>query len=251
MEPAAARLPAQRILGIPVHPVDYEQALAQIERWLQGDGAAPLRHICTVNPEFIMAARADPAFRAALLRAELNVPDGFGILWALRLRGVKLRQRVTGADLIPRLARRAERKAWRLFLLGAGPGVAARAAAQLRRRFPALIVSGVHSGSPAAADWPEIQRLIAASRPHILLVAFGHPRQDLWIEQHRQQLPGLVAMGVGGALDFLAGDVRRAPLWMRERGLEWLFRLGLQPWRWRRMRRLPLFALLALLDRRG
>ncbi len=243
---------SRQVLGIPVQAVDYALTLQHIRQWLEPDaGPSPpsgLFHICTVNPEFILETRRNPAFRTVLRHAELNVPDGAGILWALRLQGIRLPARVTGTDLIPYIARLAARQGWRLFLLGAAPGVAEQAARQLCTAHPALQICGTYSGSPADQDWPAIQTQLHRSRPHILLVAFGHPRQDLWIAQHRADLAGMVAMGVGGAFDFLAGHIRRAPPWMQQHGLEWLFRLCLQPRRWRRMIRLPWFVVLVLVQ---
>lgn len=252
---ACAGISSHQVLDIPIQAVDYASVLRLICQWLEPDGiqAPPsaLFHVCTVNPEFILETRRNAAFRTVLLHAELNVPDGVGILWALRLQGIRLSARVTGTDLIPHIAQRAARHGWRLFLLGAAPGVAAEAARQLCTRYPALQICGTHSGSPADQDWPAIQAKLHRSRPHILLVAFGHPRQDLWIAQHRSDLKGMVAMGVGGAFDFLAGHVQRAPRWMQQHGLEWLFRLCLQPRRWRRMIRLPWFVVLVLMQRFG
>ncbi len=245
--PQAARM----VLGVPVHPATQDQVIAYIENWLnpesRKDHSPPLRHICTVNPEFIMAARRQPAFRSVLCASDLNVPDGVGVTWALRLppAGISV-ARVTGADLVPRIAQTASVRGWRLLLLGASPGVADRAAARLRQRCPGLVVRGLHGGTPFTQDWPKTKAELKAFQPHILLVAFGHPQQDIWIEEHRAELPGMVAMGVGGALDFLSGEVRRAPGWMRQFGLEWLFRLLLQPRRLARMSQLPIFVGLVL-----
>ena len=204
--------------------------------------------VCTVNPEFIMAARRHPAFAQALAAADLCTPDGIGVLWAARLAGVRLDERVTGSDAIYRLCERAAAQGWRVFFLGAAPGVAERAAAELARLYPGLPVAGTYGGSPADADWPQIRQRLAAAQADLLFVAYGHPRQDTWIHQHREELPVAVALGVGGAFDFVAGITPRAPLWLRRLGLEWLFRLARQPWRWRRMAALPLFALLVLVE---
>ena len=206
------------------------------------------RQVCTVNPEFIMAARRHPAFGQALAAADLCTPDGVGVLWAARLSGVPLDERVTGSDAIYRLCERAALQGWRIFFLGAAAGVAERAAAELARLYPGLRVAGTYGGSPAEADWPQIQQQLAAAQADLLFVAYGHPRQDIWIQQHREELPVAVALGVGGAFDFVAGVTQRAPLWLRRLGLEWLYRLVRQPWRWRRMATLPLFALLVLLQ---
>jgi N-acetylglucosaminyldiphosphoundecaprenol N-acetyl-beta-D-mannosaminyltransferase len=181
-----------------------------------------------------------------LNRADLRVADGVGVLWAARLLGAPLRERVTGSDGIYAICERAAHQGWRVFLLGAAPGVAERAAARLTARYAGLQVVGTYAGSPVETEWPAIHTRLQEARPHILLVAYGHPRQDLWIDQHRHELPATVAMGIGGALDFVAGVAQRAPLWMRRIGLEWLHRLVRQPWRWRRMTKLPLFALRVL-----
>lgn len=255
--------PSVEILGVRVHQVNFAQTLDQIARWIQDSHTtqslisnlqSPNRfthQLCTVNPEFVMEARRNPAFAAVLDRADLCAPDGIGILWAGRLLGRPFTERVTGSDGIYRICERAAEEGWRVFFLGAGPGVAEQAAARLAARYPGLTVAGTHSGSPADADWPEIQTRLAAARPDILFVAFGHPRQDLWIDRHRQELPAAVALGVGGAFDFVAGIATRAPVWMQRMGLEWLHRLVTQPWRWRRMRVLPLFAALVVGQRLG
>jgi N-acetylglucosaminyldiphosphoundecaprenol N-acetyl-beta-D-mannosaminyltransferase len=197
------------------------------------------RLVATVNPEFVMRARRDPAFRAALDSASLALADGDYVLWAARRQGHQLRERVAGSDLVPELASLAARRGYRLFLLGGAPGVAEEAARRLVRRNPDLVVAGTHAGSPLPEDDAESLARIGSARPDILLVAYGAPHQELWIARHRERLQVPVAMGVGGALDFLAGRVPRAPLWMREVRLEWLFRLLRQPWRARRMAVLP------------
>jgi N-acetylglucosaminyldiphosphoundecaprenol N-acetyl-beta-D-mannosaminyltransferase len=234
-----------RILGVNVDCVDFAQTLDLIEQWIaraRGEAAPPQpRQICTVNPEFIIDAWRDPDFAAMLASADLRVPDGVGVLWAARLLRHPLRERVTGSDGIYRISERAAERGWRLFFLGAAPGVAERAAVILRERNPGLIIAGAYSGSPAASDWPEIEQMLGATRPDVLFVAFGHPKQDFWIAGHRQELPCALAIGVGGAFDFVAGVTVRAPVWVQRLGLEWLHRLLRQPWRWRRMVKLPLF----------
>ena len=250
-----------QILGVRVDCVDFQQTLDRVSAWIAQSRAqaetredsAPhpsqsTRQVCTVNPEFIMAARRNPGFAQVLVAADLCTPDGIGVLWAARLAGVRLNERVTGSDGIHRLCERAAAQGWRVFFLGAAPGVAERAAAELARLYPGLPVVGTYGGSPAAADWPQIRQRLAAARADLLFVAYGHPRQDIWIHQHRAELPVAVALGVGGAFDFVAGITPRAPLWLRRLGLEWLFRLARQPWRWRRMAALPLFALLVLVE---
>jgi N-acetylglucosaminyldiphosphoundecaprenol N-acetyl-beta-D-mannosaminyltransferase len=233
-------LPTVTILGVAIHRVDVAGMLAQIAEWLAAP-PGPCRQVCTVNPEFIVDAGLDPTFAAALARADLRVPDGVGVLWAAGRLGAPLKERVTGSDGIYHLCAAAAAHGWRVFLLGAGPGVADRAADKLAARYPGLAVVGTYGGSPADADWPAIRERLAAARPDLLFVAYGHPRQDLWIDRHRGDLPARVAIGIGGALDFVAGTAQRAPTWVQRWGLEWLHRLIRQPWRWRRMIKLPVF----------
>lgn len=235
-----------RILGLPVDAITYAEWLDLIEDWMRGERA---RHVCTINPEFIMIAQRDALFHAILTRAALCVPDGVGLLWAARRQGSPLPERVTGSDGVPKIAERAAARGWRLFLLGAAPGVAERAADALRARYPGVQISGVYGGSPAADEEDAIVERINASGADILFVAYGAPVQDQWIARNLPRLNVRMAMGVGGALDFIAGVVPRAPEWMQRAGLEWLFRLCLQPWRFRRMLRLPRFVLAALLRR--
>lgn len=235
-------IPTVNILGVAVHRVDVAETLDRIASWVDAP-ATTCRQICTVNPEFVIDAGRDPRFAAVLRRADLRVPDGVGVLWAARLLGAPLRQRVTGSDGIYHICARAAIEGWRVFLLGAAPGVAERAAEKLVARYDALQIVGTYAGSPSEAEWPAIRSQLAAAHPDIVFVAYGHPRQDLWIDAHRAALPAKVALGIGGALDFVAGTAQRAPLWLQQLGLEWLHRLVLQPWRWRRMVKLPIFAL--------
>ncbi len=238
-----ASLPAVRLLGIPVHLVTPEETLQRMEAFVE-DGRP--HHVVTVNPEFIMAARCNAEFHRVLNAAHLALPDGIGVVWACRLMGYPLRQRVTGVDTVQAVARLAARRGWSLFLLGAAPGVAEQAAEVLRQANPGLCIAGTYAGSPAPAEEDHIVGMIRAASPHFLFVAYGAPQQDLWIARNLARLGVPVAMGVGGTFDFLAGRARRAPAWMQRAGLEWLYRLIQEPRRWRRMLALPRFALCVL-----
>ncbi len=233
-----------RLLGVPVHPTTFEGMLQTIGAWVKK--GERLHQICTVNPEFIMQAQQNPLFYEVLQHADLCIPDGWGVVWALRWHGVHVPERVTGSDGVPMIAERAAQEGWRLFLLGAGPGIAQKAAEILCRKHPALQIVGTYAGNPHPEEADTILNLINAAQPDILLVAYGAPKQDIWIYQHQQELKVKVAMGIGGTLDFITGTIPRAPMFFRRFGLEWLYRLYLQPSRWRRMLRLPVFAFYAL-----
>jgi N-acetylglucosaminyldiphosphoundecaprenol N-acetyl-beta-D-mannosaminyltransferase len=232
-----------RIAGVGINIVTTEDVLA-----LARDRVAhgPPARLVTVNAEFVVRAQTDPDFAAVLERADLATPDSSGILWALRRRGVRLPQRVGGSDLIWELSDQARRLGHRIFLLGGGEGVAERAAERLKRTYAGLLVVGTYSGSPSVSEGERIVDLIRRSEADILFVAFGAPQQELWIERNLAATGVSFAIGVGGSFDYLAGRVRRAPIWMRERGVEWLWRLVRQPWRWRRMLALPQFVWLVL-----
>lgn len=227
-----------RFLGIPVHNVDSREALQFLEAFIL---ARKPRQVVTVNPEFVIAAQRDAAFREVLLRADLSLPDGVGLLLGARIRGTPLKERVTGVDTVMRMAALAAERGYRLYLLGAAPGVADEAARRLEATNPGLRVVGTYAGSPAPEEEDAIIARITAAAPDVLFVAYGAPKQDLWIARNLHRLGVPVAMGVGGTFDFIAGRAKRAPLWMQRAGLEWLHRLVHQPWRWRRMLALPQF----------
>ncbi len=233
------------VLGIPIDALTMRQTVEQLLAWItQGQS----RHVVTVNPEFIMLARRNMTFRHVLRNADLVVPDGIGTVVAARILGRALPERVGGVDLVEQLAVAAP-PGTRLFLLGARPGVARKAAAVLSARNSGLRVSGVFAGSPCLEHEDEIARRIIAARPDVLLVAFGAPAQEFWIARNREHLRVPVCIGVGGAFDFISGRTARAPRLLRRAGLEWAHRLMREPWRWRRMLALPQFALLVLLER--
>lgn len=226
-----------RVLGVRVDCLDMGAALDRIEELVDAGGH---HQVATVNPEFVMSAQKDPEFSKVLESADLCLADGTGVVWAARRQGCELSGPVPGVDMIPPLAAMCARRGFRLFLLGAAPGVAAQLAARLRAEVPNLEVAA-HSGSPDPSSDDETLKLIHAHRAQVLLVAFGAPKQDLWIARLKDRLGVSVAIGVGGAFDYLTGRVPRAPVWMRRAGLEWLHRLANQPWRIRRMVVLPAY----------
>ena len=219
--------------------VDMQAALSRIERLVEAGGP---HLVATVNPEFVMRARRDPEFARVLESADLCLPDGTGVVWAARRRGCAVGGTVAGADLVPPLAAMCARRGWRLFLLGAVPGVANELAGRLREANPTLEVAA-HAGDPDPAADVETLKLIHEHRTDVLLVAYGAPKQEMWIDRLKGRLDVALAVGVGGTFDYLTGRVPRAPGWMRNAGLEWLYRLVRQPWRLRRMAVLPIYAL--------
>jgi N-acetylglucosaminyldiphosphoundecaprenol N-acetyl-beta-D-mannosaminyltransferase len=237
-----------QILGVAVDNVVEAEAIERIAGFVTEDGP---HQVVTVNPEFVMEARRNSAFRRVLAAADMATPDGFGLLLAARLHGNSFRGRVTGVALAELIAARAVERGWSLFLLGAAPGVAERAAEALQRKYPGLRVVGCYAGSPRRDEEPAIQARIIAAQPTVLLVAYGHPAQELWIARNQPLLRVPVAIGVGGVFDYLAGETPRAPVWMRRIGLEWLYRLIRQPQRWRRILvAVPLFLWAAVCEGR-
>jgi len=226
------------ILGVPIHDVTIEETLALIDQFVH-DGVP--RQICTVNPEFIMQAQKDLEFQQILKQSALNLPDGIGVVWAAKRLGQPVRERVAGSDLVGELADRAQTTGWRIFLLGAAEGVAEQAAIKLRERYPQTHIVGAYAGSPRLEDEADIAARIRSSVANVLLVAYGAPQQDKWIARNLERTGVSVAMGIGGSLDFIVGTQKRAPQWMQRVGLEWLYRLVREPWRWRRQLALPRF----------
>ena len=227
------------ILDVRTDDVTYAETIDFIAATI---AARVPRQITTVNTEFIMAAQTDAAFRDVLNSSALNPPDGIGVVWAARWLGHSLRERVAGSDLVPLIARRASEMGWKVYLLGAAEGVAQKTAEILRARYPGFTCAGTYGGSPGIEEEASIVDHIRDSAPDVLLVAYGAPAQDKWIARNLARLNVPVCMGVGGSFDYIAGVMPRAPKWMQRLGLEWLYRLIRQPWRWRRMLALPRFA---------
>ncbi len=236
------------LLGIPFDALTLPQALDRIfELAARPQDGSGCRIAATVNVDFIVNTYSalknvprNPALARILRRAELIVPDGMPLVWLSRLLGMPLPERVTGADLVPLIAERAAREHCKLYFLGGSEESAHRAAELLQSRHPGLEIEMsspfVKLDAPDAAEQDrEICRKINDSGASILLVGFGNPKQELWLERNRHQLNCGIAMGVGGTFNFLAGAVKRAPEWMRHSGTEWIFRIIQEPGRlWKR-----------------
>ncbi|HWZ20916.1 MAG TPA: WecB/TagA/CpsF family glycosyltransferase [Ktedonobacteraceae bacterium] len=239
------------VLGVRVDRVSQLQVLDKIDQLIISRRASgdtlPCQQIVTVNTEFVMAAQKNNAFRDAINHAALTVADGIGVVWATRFVGFPTPERITGTDTLVALAKRCVEKGYRLYLLGAAPGIAEQAGERLQALAPGLQIAGAYAGSPASDEVDAIIERIHATNADILCVAYGAPAQDLWIYHNLSRLPAAIAMGVGGAYDFLSGRQRRAPQVMQRMGLEWLYRLYREPWRWKRMLALPHFLIQVLL----
>ena len=244
-DPIQADRPVPReILGVRIDDLSWAEALARIDGFLAVGGP---HQVVTPNPELVLAARRDPAFRAVIASADLVTCDGVGLRWAGRLLGQPLREVIPGSELIERMAERGAARGERWFLLGAAEGVAETVGRVLAERYPGLIIAGSHAGSPRSDAAEAIRRRIEAAGPiDALFVAYGSPAQELWIAEQQPRLRIPVAVGVGGAFNFLAGRSRRPPEWVRRAGLIWLFRLLGEPWRWRRQLGLLRFVLLVV-----
>ncbi len=226
------------VIGTPIDLLDMEQALQRIEALIQlGRRSGKYHQVATVNVDFAVKALTDPELRYLLQRADMATADGMPLVWGARLLGAYLEDRVAGADLVPALAEFAALKGLSIYLLGAGPGIAARAAEILTERYPGLRIVGVKSPPfcPVIDMAPAIVEEIKAANPDILMVALGNPKQEKWIEMYGREVAVPVMIGVGGSLDFITGNTRRAPRWMQRLGLEWMHRLWCEPRRlWRR-----------------
>lgn len=259
-------MPAKKvtILNVPFDAITYRETLEAVARAVK-DGKK--EHLVTVNPEMLVQADSNPDFLNLLKNAAMVLPDGVGILWAASylnhakpnnrfLRWLHwagslvavallpcrcfsiLPQRVTGVDLMVQIAERSGKEGWRIFLLGAQEGIAEIAAKNLQSRYPDAQIVGTYSGSPSPAEEEEIASRINTVAPDILFVAYGSPAQEFWIARNLSRFTTVkAAIGVGGAFDFIARKIRRAPRFLRTIGLEWLWRLLMQPKRAKRIYR--------------
>ncbi|MFQ6033899.1 MAG: WecB/TagA/CpsF family glycosyltransferase, partial [Candidatus Bipolaricaulia bacterium] len=229
------------LFGVPLARLSLAEALDRLECWLHLGKQAV---VATPDTTGLWRAQRDPLLLEAYQRADLVTADGIGLVWASRLLGAPLPERVTGIDMVEELCRRAASKGYRVFLLGGRPGVAAEARVRLEGRFPGLRVVGTHHGF--FEDDDKVIGKINAAEPDILLVGLGVPRQELWMLENKDELEAKLLLGVGGSFDVWSGRLPRAPLLLQKLGLEWLYRLLLQPRRVRRAAVIPLFLLRVL-----
>jgi N-acetylglucosaminyldiphosphoundecaprenol N-acetyl-beta-D-mannosaminyltransferase len=231
------------VLGVPFDAVTMEEAVARAKKLLTEEG----QHIiCTPNPEIVMEAQNDKVLMDILHEADLVVPDGIGVVWASKYSEIRLTERVAGFDLKQNLMADLAATDHTFYFFGGAPGVANTAARKMMKKYPGLKVVGVHNGYFDEKEEKRIIQDIKEKSPSILLVGLGAPKQEKWIYDNLRLIGAKAAIGVGGSFDVMAGNVKRAPKIFQKLGLEWFHRLITQPTRWRRMMRLPKFALTIL-----
>ncbi len=224
------------VLGLPVHLLD------DYPGWLTSQIEANIGvHVVTLNAEMTMQAGQDAALAKVISQAELVVPDGSGIVFYFWLQGRRVK-RCPGIELSELLLTQAGAAPWTLFFYGGGPGVVEQAAQVWHDRVPGLTIVGTRCGYLSPEENLELRQTLKDLQPQIILVGLGVPRQEFWIAEHRSLCPHAIWIGVGGSFDIWAGVKSRAPLWLRNNHLEWVYRLYKEPWRWRRMLSLPRFA---------
>lgn len=241
--PVQESIPAVSLFGVRVHAVSMDEAVQHILRFIR-EGTP--RQVVTADSSMVVMAQTDDHLRDIINRADLVTPDSIGILWACRRHGIYMPERVSGVDIVMRLAQVSAQTGLRLYFLGAQPGVAEQAAQRLQQRFPGVQIAGCHHGYFSPEEEGEVVEHIREAAPDVLCVALGIPKQEKWIDRYRHVLRVPVSIGVGGTLDVLSGRVRRAPLWMQRMGMEWLWRVGHNPRKISKVMLLPRFAWMVL-----
>ena len=238
-------LPIDHVLGVPIH-LHHDYAGWLRDRVQRGLGT----HVVTLNAEMSMLAGQETQLGRTIDQAELTIPDGAGVVLYLKLKGHAI-ARAPGIDVSETLLASLAGTGKTAFFFGGAPGVTDRAAATLMQHYPGLDIIGTQHGYISAEEMPQLIDRLRELQPAAILVGLGVPRQEYWIAEHRSVCPAAVWIGVGGSFDVWAGVKTRAPKWMGDHHLEWLYRLYCEPWRWRRMLALPKFAIVALLELAG
>ena len=233
------------IMGVTFDNVTMEEAVRAGSKLAEGPGFS---YVVTPNPEIVSAARADESYRKVLNSAALVLPDGIGVIKAAKILGRPMKERVPGIDFASGLLAQLEKKNGRLFLLGAKPGVAEQAAENLKARYPGLIICGTNDGY-FKEDAPVVEK-VRAAEPDVAFVCLGFPRQERWMAHFGPETGVHLMIGLGGAMDVFAGNVKRAPMIWQKLGIEWAYRLLREPSRIGRMAKLPLFLVDAKKERK-
>ncbi|MCE5285853.1 MAG: WecB/TagA/CpsF family glycosyltransferase [Pelosinus sp.] len=236
------------VLDIGIHNITMTEAVNRAENFI----AKKVPHlIATANAEMVMMAQTDSELATILNTADLVVPDGAGVVWAARHHGYTMPERVAGYDLVQRLLAEAAVKGYRIYMFGSAPGIVEQAKQAAEQKYQGVQIVGTRNGYFTAQDEPAIIEHIKASKPDILLAALGVPKQEKWLHKNLAALNIPLAIGVGGSFDVMAGNVKRAPLWMQHANIEWLYRLLSQPQRIIRMSALPRFMLKVIAAKKG
>ena len=227
------------VLGVPIDPYTMDEAVQEITARVT---RRKKTFVVTANAEIIMMCQQDAEYMRIMHRqADIILPDGAGTVWGGRKLGYDIPERVAGYDLYLRLVEEAAKRSLKVYFFGGTPGIADEAAQILTQRHLGLLVVGTHHGYFKESDEPAIIRDINASGAQLLFAALGAPKQEKWLAAHATELAPHLLMGIGGSFDVVAGKMERAPKWMQDAKLEWLFRFAKQPSRWRRMLQLPRF----------
>lgn len=231
------------ILGLAVDILpNYSQWLAA--QVTQDQGV----HVVTLNAEMTMQARQNPDLARVIQEAELVIPDGAGVVMHFRLRGRKI-DRCPGIEMAEALLQASvQQEPWSFFFYGGEPGVTELAAQKWQRQLPDVKILGTQNGYVAGEAMDEFCQTLQQLQPQVIFVGLGVPRQEFWIAEHRHLCPHSIWVGVGGSFDIWAETKTRAPNWLCDNNLEWVYRLYQEPWRWRRMLALPQFAWCSLVD---
>lgn len=219
------------ILGIPIDCIGQKEAMETIKSFLKKNDRF---YITTPNPEIILEAQKNPIFKKILREASLSIADGVGVVWAAKKLYSKKIVRLTGVDLMRTICR--ELRGHKIFLLGASEDVNRKTKEILEKKYPGIKITGNYSGTPGSSLEKIICNMINKSEAEIVFVAYGAPKQELWIARNLPHLSTVkVAIGIGGSFDFISGYKKRAPLWMQNLGIEWFFRLIIEPSRYKRI----------------
>ncbi len=236
------------ILNVQFDAITMAEAVSKVMTFA-GDSKSHM--VFTPNPEIVMEARKDESLLKILNSASMVTPDGIGIVLASRLNKVKIKNRVTGYELVQCLFEKAKGTEHTFYFLGGGKGIPQLAKEKMEAKYGGLKIIGVHDGYFDKNEEKLILEEINRLKPTFLLVGLGAPKQEKWIFENLSQLPVRVGIGVGGSFDVMSGKLKRAPVIFQRMGLEWFYRLLKEPWRFKRMLRLPLFALTVIFSKKG
>ncbi len=210
------------ILGVKIDNLDENEILEKIEGFLNSSKQS---YLTTPNPEFLVQAQEDKEFNKILNQADISIPDGIGLILASLFLGQPIKKRIAGVDLMELICQKAANQGYSVFLLGGKKGIAEKASFKLKEKYPGLEI-----------DFCQNESVLPKKEPVICFVALGAPKQERWIKNNLNKMPSVkLAMGVGGAFDFISDNIKRAPRGIRKIGLEWLWRLALEPWRGKRI----------------